>query len=557
MTHRWPRVVPEGDRGLLVEFPPELSPEINALVRGAHAGLAGLPGVVESVPTFRSLLLIYDPSVVTFAGLAERAEVCARTIRPAPANAGSLLEVPVVYGGPAGPDLADVAAACGLTEEEVVRLHAEPIYLVYMLGFAPGYPYLGLLPPALRLPRRATPRTRVPAGSIAIADAFAGIYPQETPGGWHLLGRTPLRLFDPARTPACLLRPGDHVRFIPVTDAAVAESALRDAAREAAQRPLPAPHRPTFEVLEPGLMSTVQDLGRTGWRGFGIPLSGVLDRRALRAANAAAGNPPAAAAVELTFPGPKLRLFDDSSVAVAGADLDARVNGTPINPEEPVQVRRGDVLSFAAPRRGQWLYLSVAGGIDVPEVFGSRSTFARGGLGGTAGRPLRAGDVLGRGETRSGSRRTTPVDDAGRSGGPIRVIMGPQADAFAVDAQAALISRPFEVTVQRDRSGMRLSGTTLTHRDSAEILSDGLVPGAIQVPADGGPVVILADGPTTGGYAKIATVIDADLDRVAQAVPGEALRFDAVTVEEAQAAGAAAGGREDIESRLRGVTRCS
>ncbi len=127
------------------------------------------------------------------------------------------------------------------------------------------------------------------------------------------------------------------------------------------------------------------------------------------------------------------------------------------------------------------------------------------------------------------------ADDAGSSSGLIRVIMGPQADTFTVDAQAALISRPFEVTVQRDRSGMRLRGATLGHRGSAEILSDGIVPGAIQVPADGRPMVILADGPTTGGYTKIATVIDADLDRLAQATPGTLLRFEAITVEEAHA----------------------
>ncbi len=539
MSGVWPRLTPEGDRGLLVEYPPELSPEVNALVRGADAMLSGLPGVVETVPTFRSVLVIYDPAATTLTALAGRADACVRAARPAPADAGSLLEVPVVYGGQVGPDLDAVAAACGLTPDDVITLHSEPVYLVYMLGFSPGWPYLGVLPPALRLPRRSTPRTRVPAGSVAIADALTGIYPQATPGGWHLIGRTVLRLFDPARSPACLLRPGDRVRFVPARDAAAAEAFSREASAIAGPfRPPGAAGRPTFEVLEPGLMSTVQDLGRHGWRRFGIPLSGALDRAALRAANVAAGNlpeAPGAAAIELTFPGPRLRVLDEARIAVAGADLDARINGIPIDPEGSLRVRPGDLLHFDAPRRGQWLYLGVAGGIDVPDVFGSRSTFARGGLGGTAGRPLRAGDVLGRGEASGISRRVGYSDDAGRSSGPIRVIMGPQADAFTVEAQAALISRPFEVTVQRDRSGVRLRGASLGHCGSAEILSDGLVPGAIQVPADGGPVVILADGPTTGGYAKIAAVIDADLDRLAQITPGTVLRFEAVTVEEAHA----------------------
>jgi len=274
----------------------------------------------------------------------------------------------------------------------------------------------------------------------------------------------------------------------------------------------------------------VQDLGRFGWRRFGVPSSGALDRAALVAANAALGNEAGVAAMELTFPGPTLRVLDAADIAVAGADLDARVNGSPLDPEEPVAVRSGDVLTFEAPRRGQWAYLAVCGGIDVPPVFGSRSTYARGGLGGVAGQMLRAGDVLGRGEGASGSRRIGRSGTAPNPPGPVRVIMGPQADGYAIQAEAALLSQPFEATVHRDRSGMRLRGPVLRHRGRAEIPSDALLPGAIQVPANGQPIVILADGPTTGGYTKIASVIDADLDRVGQITPGETVRFQAVTV---------------------------
>ncbi|MDR7486702.1 MAG: 5-oxoprolinase subunit PxpB [Armatimonadota bacterium] len=516
-----PHLRPAGDRGILVEYPLEVSPETCAQVLGADAALAGLPGVVETVPAFRSVLVVYDPRAVTFDDLADRAEHAVRRAKPVALESGRLIEVPVVYGGAAGPDLEEVASACGLQPDDVIRLHSEPLYLVYMLGFAPGYPYLGLLPAPLRLPRRAAPRLRVPAGSVAIADQFSGIYPQETAGGWHLVGRTPLVLFDPARTPPFLLRPGDRVRFVPVRDAAPQAAPARSPVR---------PHRPTFEVLQPGLMSTVQDLGRVGWRRFGVPWSGALDRAALVAANAALGNGPDAAALELTFPGPTLRVLEAAEIAVAGADLDARLNGSPLDLEDPVAVRPGDVVTFEAPRRGQWAYLAVVGGIDVPAVFGSRATYARGGLGGVAGRMLRAGDVLGRGEGASGSRRRGPSVAAPPPSGPIRVIMGPQAGGFSVQAEAALLSQPFEATVHRDRSGMRLRGPVLGHRGRAEILSDALLPGAIQVPAEGQPIVILADGPTTGGYAKIAFVIDADLDRVAQIVPGGTVRFQAVTV---------------------------
>ena len=531
MSGRWPRVLPAGDRGLLVEFAPDVSPEITALVLGADAALVRLPGVVETVPAFRSVLAVYDPLAVGFDRLAEQAEAAVRTAGSVPIDAGRLIEVPVLYGGADGPDLETVAGVCGLDPADVVRLHSEPSYLVMMLGFAPGFPYLGPLPAGLRVPRRPAPRIRVPSGSVAIADRFTGIYPQATAGGWHLLGRTTLRLFDPNRSPPCLLNPGDRVRFVSVEW--VPQTGSDDHAGTSPGRPV-VPRAPVCEVLEPGLLTTVQDLGRPGWRRFGVPASGALDRGALLAANAAAGNPAGAAALEFTFPGPKLRVLAEVRVAIAGADLDARLNRAPLDPAEPVAARPGDVLEFDAPRRGQWAYLAVAGGIDVPVAFGSRSTYARGGLGGYLGRPLRAGDVLGWGEAGPGPSAIRPADTAAdtatQASGPVRVILGPQAGEFTVDAQAAWLSRTFETTVQRDRSGMRLRGPGLGHRRSAEILSDGLLPGAVQVPAEGQPIVILADGPTTGGYAKIAAVIAADLHCLAQATPGTRVRFEAVSV---------------------------
>jgi KipI family sensor histidine kinase inhibitor len=526
VTSRWPRLLPLGDQGLLVEYAPEVSPEVNALVRGAEGPLAGLPGVVEVVPAFRSLLVVYDPLEVTFGALAERVEAAARAAQPAPQAGGRLVEVPVVYGGAHGPDLEAVASACGLPAAEVIRLHASVTYRAFMLGFSPGFPYLGVLSPPLRVPRRATPRTRIPAGSVAIADLFTGIYPQETAGGWHLLGRTPVRLFDPAADPACLLQPGDRVRFVPLDTEPAFPEPVRPAVR--------APAHPVLEVVRPGLLTTIQDAGRRGWRRLGIPGSGAMDRGSLEAANAAVGNAPGAAAVELAFPGPTLRALADVELAVAGADFDARLNGAPLEARTPVRLRAGDVLTFRAPRRGQWAYVAVAGGVDAAPAFGSRSTFARGGLGGIDGRALRAGDILGAGEA-TGARRAVQPAHVATPPGLLRVVLGPQADHFPADAQAAILAQPFEVTMHRDRSGMRLRGLRLTHRGGAEILSDGLLPGAIQVPADGGPVITLADGPTTGGYPKLASVITADLDRLAQHGPGDRLRFEAVTVPRAHA----------------------
>jgi KipI family sensor histidine kinase inhibitor len=491
---------------------------------GADAVLQTLPGVLETVPALRSVLVVYDPLRVRFSALAGLAESCARDAPPTALDTGRLVEVPVAYGGALGPDLEAVAVACGLPAAEVIRLHCQPTYLVLMLGFAPGYPYLGMLPEPIRLPRRSSPRPRVPAGSVAIADAFTGIYPQDTPGGWHLLGRTSLRPFDTNRDPVVLLRPGDRVRFTPTPEAG---APIADAPCDGPARS----RRPVLEVLQPGLLTTIQDAGRPGWRRYGVPASGAVDRAACAAANALIGNAPAAAALEFTFPGPHLRVMDAVEIALAGADLGARLNGAPVRTGEPLRARQDDEIAFHEPVRGQWAYLAVAGGLDVPQVFASRSTYARGGLPGLAGRPLRAGDVLGRGEGPTGLRRIQPRETS-QGSGRIRVVLGPQLDAFTVEAIAALVGQPFEVTARRDRSGMRLRGPSLRHSGSPEILSDGMLPGAIQVPADGQPIVILADGPTTGGYPKIAHVVTADLDRLAQAAPGASVRFEAVTADE-------------------------
>jgi KipI family sensor histidine kinase inhibitor len=523
----WPRVRPLGDRGLLVEFAPEVSEQTTAHVLGVDAAIAGLAGVVETVPALRSVLAVYDPGAIAFSALVEQVEAAVRRAAPAPLGGGRLVEIPVAYGGVWGPDLEAVAAACGLTTAQVVQRHSEPMYVVHMLGFAPGHPYLGPLPASLRLPRRASPRTRVPAGSVGIADRFTNIYPQETAGGWHVLGRTPLRVFDPDRDPACLLAPGDRVRFVPVQDVAAGEPEAQPVPSAAV------PRDPVLEVLAPGLLSTIQDLGRRGWRRYGVPSSGPLDRRACVAANRAVGNSPAEAVLEFAFPGPALRALTEVEVAVAGADFGPRHNGRPAALETPVHMQPGDTLDFAAPRDGQWAYLAVAGGVDAPRVLGSRATYARGGLGGYRGRPVRAGDVLGRGEGRPGPCAAGRGGPMHRRSDPIRVVLGPQTGAFSTAAQAAWLMQSFGVTAQRDRSGMRLRGPALGHRCDAEILSDGLLPGAVQVPAEGQPIVILADGPTTGGYAKIASVISADLDRLAQAAPGTPLRFEAVTVTEA------------------------
>lgn len=295
-----------------------------------------------------------------------------------------------------------------------------------------------------------------------------------------------------------------------------------------------------LEVLEGGLLTTVQDLGRVGYERFGVPVAGAMDPFALQAANALAGNPLGEAALEVTLLGPRLRAHTGCLVAVAGADLGAEVDGVPLPPWRAAWLEAGSTISFAGVVSGCRAYLAVAGGFDIPVVLGSRSTYARGGLGGYEGRALRSGDRLGlrapsTGTKVSPARALAPSDLPGYSGEPtLRVVLGPQVDRFTPAGVETFLRGAFAVTPASDRMGYRLQGPGIEHRAGPDVVSDGIALGSVQVPGDAQPIVMLADRQTTGGYTKIATVIGADIPLLAQCVPGAGqVRFAAVEVAEA------------------------
>ena len=217
------RILDAGDAALTIEFgsiiDPALLAEVNALdaavLRRKQAG--ELPGVIETMPTFRSLTVFFDPLVTDRDAVLAALQPLIAAAEHGSTTDGRHWRLPVCYEGEAAPDLAEVAGAIGIGEDEVVALHSGAEYLVYMIGFLPGFPFMGDLPAPLRLPRRAQPRVRVPAGSVAIATGLTAIYPWESPGGWHLLGRCPVPLFDARRTSPSLLAAGDRVRFVPVS----------------------------------------------------------------------------------------------------------------------------------------------------------------------------------------------------------------------------------------------------------------------------------------------------------------------------------------------------
>ncbi len=295
----------------------------------------------------------------------------------------------------------------------------------------------------------------------------------------------------------------------------------------------------TFEVVEGGFYTTVQDLGRYGFQRYGVPVSGAMDVYSLRLANILLGNDESSAALEITLIGPKLEFLEDTVVALAGANLSPRLNGRPAPMWRAFRVPRGSLLTFDGPMVGQRAYLALPGGIDVPVQMGSRSTYVRALLGGHEGRTLQPGDRIAAMNRDSNNIRPNPAvipDQLLLQRGdehPLRVVMGPQSDAFTPEGVAAFFSAAYTVSQQSDRVGYRLEGPPITHARGADIVSDGIPLGAVQITGDGQPVILMADRGTTGGYTKIATVITVDIPILAQTLPGNAVTFHAVTVEEA------------------------
>jgi antagonist of KipI len=291
-----------------------------------------------------------------------------------------------------------------------------------------------------------------------------------------------------------------------------------------------------FEVIHPGVYTTLQDSGRAGYMKYGIPASGAADRFSARVANLLAGNLPEAAVLETTLFRLDLLALEDLVIAVTGADLSPRVNQVPLPMWQGVGVKNGDRISFGGRKRGFRSFLAVRGGFAGPRFLGSRSVFARG----LMGNPFQAGEIL---ETEKGAAQTPflaplPADllpDFSRRSF-LRVILGPQQDRFSQQGVETFLSSEYTVSPQSDRMGYRLDGPKIEHTRGADIISEAIARGAVQVPGDGLPIIMLWDAQVSGGYTKIANVISADLDGLAQVMPGEKLRFSAVTLEEAHRA---------------------
>lgn len=304
-----------------------------------------------------------------------------------------------------------------------------------------------------------------------------------------------------------------------------------------------------MRVRKPGLLTTVQDLGRHGHQREGVPVSGAMDKVALRIANLLLGNLESEAGLEITLVGPQLEFPEATLIALTGADLGAKLNGRTIPLWRPIRVEAGSFLTFAGHRAGCRAYLAVAGGIAVPPVLGSRSTYLRAGIGGYHGRALAAGDTLLTGEPSALSARIAAALGRGGAGRwtvspailplymaapEVRALPGAHFDTLTPHAQATLWSTAFRVAPESDRMGFRLQGGPLALSVPLEMHSEGVAMGTVQLPPGGSPIILMADRQTTGGYPRIAQVATVDLPLLAQLRPGDTVRFRLCSLETAQ-----------------------
>lgn len=522
---------PLGDAAVVLVVGDAVDAQTASRVRGIAQAIEAHPpaGAVDIVPSFASVAVFFDPArAPAFETLRSQLETIVDTAaQGAPPTGPRTVEIPVCYDGECGPDIAAVAEHTKLPPRDIIALHSGADYVVHAIGFAPGFPYLGGMPASLSTPRRATPRPVVPAGSVGIGGAQTGVYPFAMPGGWNLIGRTPLRLFDQTRPAAALLQAGDQVRF-----RAIAREEFDALARNECAAPAREPDsvmacsaNSGVEVVRAGMFTTVQDAGRVGARASGVPLSGAADPFALRLANALVGNPEQAAALEFTLIGPELKFTHETVVALTGADFPGLPRWGPI------VVAAGTVLKLGTARSGSRGYLALAGGIEVPPVLGSRSTYVRAALGGFGGRALRDGDLLPVPHVPRIVRDHWRIDErilpAYSADAVVRVVAGRHIDQFG----AAWTRGRYRISSRSDRMGVRSMGEALPRSTARELISLPVAPGTIQVPPDGQPIVLLADAQTIGGYPQLAHVISVDLPLVAQLRPGDAVRFTLVSLD--------------------------
>lgn len=482
--------------------------------------------IEEITPAARTVLVRFDPITIDANSLAK--QIAKLNIQATKLKSGKLITIPVHYQGE---DLIDVANYLQITPQEVIDRHTQHEYQVAFCGFAPGFAYMVSPNTKLNVPRRPSPRVRIPANSVALAGEFSSVYPQASPGGWQLIGITDTKVWDLNRQQPALLKPGYRVNFVDADKTSVIYS-LPETTKQLAQTN----QQGDLTVLATGLQTLIQDAGRTGQSALGISKAGAMDINAFRCANRIVGNERDEPTLEITQGGFKAKANTAMIVAITGATCEIHVTTCDgiryvAQQYQPIHLAQGDIISLGQTTRGVRSYFAVRYGLNVSQVLGSASYDTLAQVGPS---PLQIGQTFAIKPAlhqRALSLYEQPAmtypsaDDVV----VLDIILGPRTDWFTKQALELLTSQVWQVTASSNRIGLRLAGEkSLLREKQQELPSEGTCIGAIQIPANGQPVLFLNDHPLTGGYPVIGAVCEYHLDLAGQIPVNAKIKFNPI-----------------------------
>jgi len=547
-------ILDSGDTALLVDF--RAYPEPLSQIHQLSELLSSLSPawLLDLIPGIDSLLIVLKFSSYNYRDTRSLAKIeieallkqlLSETRRETKSEV--IHRIRVCYDPELAPDLLASAEKCKLTVRELINRHKNCEIKVDILGFMPGFSYCSGLDPSLKLPRLESPRTAVPGGSVAIAGLQTAIYPQPTPGGWNIIGRSPDVLFDPSKSRPSLLMAGERVEFIEIDLPEFRKIEAQNLTKRAQNMPKSKISSHAVEVISPGLQTTIQGLPRHGFAHLALSAGGPMDLESAQLANALLGNHDDAAGLEIAGAGTKLLFHEDIWVAWVGARCISQVNGTAIPGNRPVFLRKGETLSFGTILQGYRIFLALSGGIDSEFILGGRGSHLSAGIGGKA---LQKGDILYLPRAQDSSQiaclkklreaqMSFPKWSIASPALPgervefIKVLPSIHLDILSSAEQDALWKTVWTISSQSNRMGMRLKSDFKISSSLTGISSQGIWFGTVQLPPSGQPILMMAEHQTTGGYPRLMEMVSSERSKLAQLRPGDKIQFLPITLDEA------------------------
>ena len=553
-----------GDSALTIELGYTINENINHRVLAIAYYMRDLEivGVLDIMSAYASVSVIYDiceirknyTSATRY--LTEQIKLAILNCDFTVTSQIKVVEIPICYDVSLGIDLIEMSLEKKMSITDIIAAHTSKLYRVYLIGFLPGFPYMGIVDESIATPRKKSPRTKIEAGNVGIADAQTGIYPSDSPGGWNIIGKTPLKMFDAKKEYPVFLQPGDDVQFKQISLEQFRElKEESEKTNEKLELSQPSPSTSILSVIKSGTADSIQDLGRFGFQHLGINPTGVMDRIAAQTANFLVGNVADEAVLECHFPACSIVFHKSILIAISGGDFTPTLDEKEIKLNTPIYVQRGATLNFKKWKNGARTYIAVKNGFEIEKWLGSYSTNLKANAGGFNGRNLKKDDQI---KVKSDSHdvglkmKSEKQDDSFfnfhfsifpwhveidnlYAFEEIEILVGNDFETLTDGSQQKLFSNEFLITMRSDKMGYRLlSDPLIMKNENRFLLSSGVTLGTMQLLPTGQIIILMSDHQTTGGYPKIGHVASASFAALAQTPINKKIRFKLINIEEAE-----------------------